>query len=452
MVADVFIDYGLCDWEIKQNHNGFSEINVGGRYEFKKESDGEEIPTNNPQVMVRVVNEETDEPITEWSKAASDSGKWNISLKIPIGGPYRLSTILKFYDNSDWWIERNPSGDDIHHFCVGDIYLIAGQSNAVGVGRGVLTDSPVMGVHVLRNCKKWDIATNPFYRKRGFHGPFLSFAKYLKKSLNCPIGLIPCAYGGSQLCDWLKTESGHWYDEMIKVITSNHIDIKGILWYQGCSDAAWGDPTDYLERFKQLVENVRCDLNNKMPIITFQLNRHTDDANKETDDNYDYVRECQRRAAREISDVFIVPTIDSGKLTDGIHNSRAANVLLGERAALLALNIIYNKGLDFFAPDIESARLVAENTVKLEFSHVSDCLMAFHVAASDLPIMVEDVNGVNQITDYDITKNTILLYLKNKVQGKCTVKCQYGRNPKGYIQDIGKQMPILCFSNMVVEE
>lgn len=455
MLADVFIDYGISDWEVKQQINGYAEFEVGGRCYLHPENDNEILPESGIAVMVRVVKEETDEPVTEWLCADTSNEKWNIGLKLPCGGPYRLSTVLKCSNEGDFWVERNPSGDDIHHFCVGDVYVIAGQSNAAGTGRGIMSDPPEIGVHVFRNCNKWDLATNPFYSKRGFHGPFLSFAKYLKKELGYPIGLIPCAYGGSPLKEWVKDESGYWYNEMLAVLKNNRIAVKGVLWYQGCSDAAWGDPSAYLSRFKQFVENIRDDLKQTdLPIVTFQLNRHTDDFPDNTwvDGCYDAVREAQRLAARTIKNVFIVPTVDSGKMTDGIHNSRAANVLLGERAALNVLSNIYHKGLDFSAPDIEKAVFESSNSIMLEFSHVADCLMAFHVAAADLPISVEDERGTNDIIAYKIEKNKIYLELTRKIDGICTLKCQYGRNPRGYIHDIGRQMPVLCFSNIRVEK
>lgn len=79
--------------------------------------------------------------------------------------------------------------------------MIAGQSNAAGYGRGEITDGPELGVHILRNEEKWDIASHPLNDTRNNnypnleggdpgHSPFLVFGKALKKTLNHPVGLI----------------------------------------------------------------------------------------------------------------------------------------------------------------------------------------------------------------------------------------------------------------------
>ena len=450
MDTNVRIDYGLTDWEILQQKDGFAEFEVGGSYNINKSIPPE--TAKNAEIMLRVFEETTDEPVIPWITAQRDGEYWKCRLRVPCGGLYRLTTVIR-YDKT-FWVERGESGQAVHHFGVGDVYLIAGQSNAAGTGRGVVTETLELGVHTFRNCQKWDLATNPMYDGRGFHSPCIAFAKRLKSKLNYPIGLVPCAFGGSPLETWLKSENGCWYNEMINVLKKYHISVKGVIWYQGESDTYTVKAAeDYLKRFKTFVWDIRNDLKNKkLPIITFQLNRHLDDFenNDEHDAAFDMLREAQRQAARTIENVYIVPTIDAGKMTDGIHNSKASNIMLGERAAQLVLNKIYDIGIDFSAPDIAYAKFTSEIDVEIKFDNVADCLMTFHVGAYRLPIMIEDNSGKIDIEDYTLNRNKINLRLARKAVGVAKIKCQYGTRPKELIQDIGNQLPVLCFSNVKI--
>ena len=105
----------------------------------------------------------------------------------------------------------------------------------------------------------------------------------------------------------------------------------------------------------------------KLPIVTVQLGRHTDDFENgvEMDKHYDAVREAQRQAAKTIDNLYIVPAIDIGRMSDGLHNSKSANMLLGERIARMALYRIYHKGIDPSAPDLEYAKCIDRNKVEL---------------------------------------------------------------------------------------
>jgi len=455
MKARFAINYGPKDWEILQQENGVASFDVGGECYLEAEKDCEAAQIEGYRVMARIVFEDTDEPVTEWIEAKHTEDKWNVHFEdVPAGGLYRLTAIIM--TNSHSWIEWGMGGLLIHHFGVGDLYVITGQSNAAGIGKGVISEPAELGVHVLRNCEKWDLATNPLYEKRSYHGPAVSFGKKLKSKLHYPIGLIPCAYGGSSLAQWLPDEDGLWFNYMIDVMKVNNIKIKGVLWSHGSTDANGNGAIGYKERFGKFVNAIRdyCK-NDKLPIITYQANRWLDDVkeNEEKYDNgWDRLREEQRQAAREMSNVYIVPSIDAGKMTDGIHNSKASNIMLGERAAEKVLYEIYGIGMNPAAPDLECAKYVDDKTVELEFSNVADTLMTFHVFAKRLPVMINDDRGVVEIVDYKIDKNILFLNLARETKGNAYVKCQYGRNPFGIIQDMGKQLPVLCFSNVLIKK
>ena len=88
--------------------------------------------------------------------------------------------------------------------------------------------------------------------------------------------------------------------------------------------------------------------------------------------------------------------------------------------------------------------------MEIKFDNVADCLMTFHVGAYRLPIMIEDDCGKIDIEDYAINRDKINLRLARKAYGMARMKCQYGTRPKELIQDIGNQLPVLCFSNVKI--
>ena len=64
-----------------------------------------------------------------------DDQAWRITLRVPTGGLYRLETRVR-NPGMEW---RN-TGDKIWHVAVGDLWVITGQSNAVGYGHGPVVD------------------------------------------------------------------------------------------------------------------------------------------------------------------------------------------------------------------------------------------------------------------------------------------------------------------------
>lgn len=55
-----------------------------------------------------------------------------------------------------------PCGDMIHHLGIGDLFVITGQSNSAGYGKDPIFDPPELGIHLLKNNGRWDMASHPF--------------------------------------------------------------------------------------------------------------------------------------------------------------------------------------------------------------------------------------------------------------------------------------------------
>jgi hypothetical protein len=454
------IKQGPQDWQIYQmNEDDFANISLSGTWA---------LPDNAPgQVMLRVVNEETHEAVfsqTEWQKADIIQGNtWKTILKVPAGGLYRIETcILEKTESKETLPDSNMiewafRGDFIHHIGVGDLWVIAGQSNAAGYGRGPVNDAPEIGVHILRNEEKWDIASHPLNDTRNNkhpncegpnpgHSPFLMFAKLLKKSFGYPIGLIQTSLGGSPLSAWNPVEnpSAPLYKNMFHCINLSGGKIKGICWYQGESDACEGLAETYKTRFIQFVEKTRQDLNSpELPFITVQLNKFHQ-INSSQDKYWSIIKETQRIIPHILKNVAVIPAIDL-PLSDLIHTSPSGNLILGQRFANAALGMVYKKDINYLFPEIKSSNLKENGkSVILKFENVRYRLN------SDLPFcdnfVVEDKDGVAAIEKAEFISNSeIALTLKRKIFGEAYIHYGYGLNPTTNIYEVITNKPLLCF-------
>lgn len=229
----VIIEKGASDWQIFQQENGYAKVTLEGHYVRKHDPEKEEGYAKVPNVFVMVSKEENGEPVIWWRKCEISGAHWQTELDIPAGGPYTIHTSLS-EGEADRWSEWNTRGDIIQHVGVGDLYVIAGQSNSSGYGKDFITDPPELGVHVYKNNGRWTLAAHPLQDSTGAdgkpnldasntgHSLYLSFAKYLKHDLGYPIGLIQTSQGGSPLSAWNPGQDGRLYRNMIQCITVNY--------------------------------------------------------------------------------------------------------------------------------------------------------------------------------------------------------------------------------------
>jgi len=281
--------------------------------------------------------------------------------------------------------------------------------------------------------------------------PYLHFAKLLKNALNYPIGLVQTAYGGSPLSRWNPAEKGDLYKSMVETAASLRGVVKGVLWYQGESDANSDLSHTYLDRFKNMVTSLRDDIGNPdLHILTTQLNRFIGKNNTENDNGWGMLREAQRRAAYELENIYVIPTFLSG-LCDAIHNNSFSNLAIGERLARVALNKIYQKGAPYNAPQIEKICKADVNTIRLSFQNVYERLSC-HETPDKMPFAVIDEAGQNNIIAYSEDGSEISLKLERDILGSAVVHGMHAANPiPNPPMDKGSQLPILAFYGFEVE-
>jgi sialate O-acetylesterase len=452
----VVITKGPQDWQIFQQKNGAADIALEGSWTIEDDVPG--------AVYARIVREDTGESILPWTKAeVCGDHRWVITLRgIPSGGLYRVET--GFAPDDLTLLEWMARGDMAHHLAVGDLYVIAGQSNSAGYGKDMVYDPPELGIHLFKNSGRWDLASHPLNestdtihaanREGGNpgHSPWLAFARMVKRETGMPVGLVQTSLGGSPLDDWLP--GGVLYNNMMEIIAGAGGAVRGVLWYQGCSDASFPLCGTYLDRFNRFVNGARADLGDPaLPFITVQICKYVaGEPDESADLAWSIVREAQRQAALQIPGVTVIPTMDC-ILSDAIHISAVSNMALGERAARLALARLYGKRAAADAPEIASAKLV-EDGILLTFKNVTQRIYTLEVPASRLPFRLEDELGEVGIASYVQPKEDTVLLLKpaRPIRGRCAIASHYGRDPQGMpVIDTGTRLPVAAFYGVVVE-
>ncbi len=267
----------------------------------------------------------------------------------------------------------------------GDVWILAGQSNMQGAGR--IKDTLVSPqIWMMHMDDRWGNAHSPLHRifeakapayALAFHklngkpgasiestlamfernrkisrktplggtGPGLFFARHLQENTGRPVGLIPCALGGSTIDQWnpdhLPGGDSCLYGAMInRARSSGTAQIKGMIWAQRESEAMLGQPETYEEKLLYFIDATRRDLDKPdLPILIVQIGRLITH-NPEMARSWEAIREIQRQVVKKRSGLYLTTGIDL-ELDDVAHYSTASNQVLGKRLAELALTHIY---------------------------------------------------------------------------------------------------------------
>ena len=273
---------------------------------------------------------------------------------IRVGGPYTLAL------------------DDIvfENMYVGDVWLLAGQSNMQGVGRKVnipYNDNDKIRAFFMQG--KWDKANHSLHTMgEAIHkvhqnlgstptvfnikgvGPGVSFAQKMYDLTGVPQGVIPCAHGGTNLYDqWDPKKLSEGPDHSLYAATydrfiMNGANCRGIFWYQGCSDTHPDKDVLYTDNMINLVESFRRDFKEDLPFVQVQISRmswaNLDDMDSHK--RWTNIREQQRTLHKKIKNFDTVNTI-SYRLADCIHLCSDAQEVVGKDAAEAMYCLIWGK-------------------------------------------------------------------------------------------------------------
>jgi len=173
---------------------------------------------------------------------------------------------------------NNALIDSVNNIGIGDVYVVAGQSNAEGRGDNIQlfsTVAPTATIFptVYSQDDVWFLGnddTDPDGRN-GSVWPIVG--GYIVENTSIPVAFITAATGSTALVnppEWSKggivceNNTVNCFDDMVNQVNQSGVNaVKAILWYQGESDAFAAPATtrvEYLNALNQFISDAQSDL------------------------------------------------------------------------------------------------------------------------------------------------------------------------------------------------
>jgi sialate O-acetylesterase len=397
---------------------------------------------------------------TKKTKSDSD-GKWKVVFDaMPAGGPYTLTVKSKNkkieFTNilmGDVWL---CSGQSNMLFRLNQAYegkeAIANatnknirlfQFNAIQE-----TDDVAWGSAVLDKTNKLEYFTGNWQQctpesAATFSAIGYFFGRKIQKEENVPIGLIEVAVGGAtivsfmdrhtmefdnylvdELYNWKKSDFiMPWVRERAAKNIENSTDprqrhpyepcynyeagisklintpIKGILWYQGASDAHNVDL--YAYNFEKLISSWRKLWNENLPFYFVQLSSIDRPS-------WPYFRDMQRKISLKIPNTFMVVSSDFGDSLN-VHPTHKRPV--GEHLALLALKNSYHKNIIANGPEVKSVSQKGKEII-ITFSNAKKLKTRNNEPLTGFEVMNE--KGEIFSPKAEVKNNQVILFLNKE--------------------------------------
>lgn len=346
-----------------------------------------------------------------WNKekyitTADEHGKWIVSVNTP--SATRTPQYISIREG-----KGKPT--TIENVLIGEVWLCSGQSNMQMQMRGY-RNQPVEGAQEeIVNSGEFCAIRMVTIPKRAalerqeivdgewkvpspentaqFSAAAWFFARRIERTLDVPVGIISCSWGGSSIAGWMPEElldelgyrdtARKAKDESLKngrptvmyngmLYPIHDYTIKGFLWYQGCSDVA--DYKRYAQYQTAMVRHWRKLWGlGELPFYFVEIAPFNYAGGKK---GY-MLREQQQKCLDMIPSCGMASTADLVKPYECkiIHPSRKKEV--GERLALLALEHSYGiMGLHSDAPRFSKMELQKDGTAKLSFTNCDNGLSA----------------------------------------------------------------------------
>jgi sialate O-acetylesterase len=419
-------------------------------------------------------------PLAGWKQrrcGKAAGGRFRAELAgIPSGGPYAVAFTIGR--------ERLT----VREVFVGDVWVLAGQSNMQGVGNLDRAPKPHPLVRAFTMDRRWGLAREPIHHMEAspdpVHnpnrvtpeqaaqqrktmlkgvGPGIWFGADMAKRIGVPQGLICTAHGGTSMEQWDPAKAGEGagslYGSMLLSVRANRQPVAGVLWYQGESDTWDGAAARYTERMQALVAAMRRDFGElgsrkDLPFLVVQIGRFI----REGGDPrwWNAIQELERLLPRAIPRLDMAATIDL-PLDDLIHISSAGYPRLAARLARLADRIAHGNKREQPAPSPRSVRRIPPKdypicpvAIEVRFDHVVGGLRS-----AGEPTGFTFVDGEHRAVPgiYKVVLDGDRAILETSMpaeRGDLRVMYGHGDNPSCTVVD-GRDMAVPVFGPLPVE-
>lgn len=335
------------------------------------------------------------------SAVAGQDGKWSVKLaKQATGTGYMLAV-------------RGKNAVEFKNVAVGEVWVCSGQSNMemsvngseepAKVKEGSKNPDlrlftvqkraarhPIEDQDDLKHFTKWSVSGPDAVGN--FSAVAYHFGQKLQKELGVPVGLIHASWGGTPAEAWTSLEAlgsgsdlkhyaeaarragdkvgahtpGALYNAMIHPLLN--FKVKGAIWYQGESNT--GRAFEYRTLLPAMIRDWRKRFDCELPFMIVQLAPFGNgNASAAT---YAELRDAQLFTSKKLPKVGLAVITDVGDEKD-IHPKPKGPV--GERLALAALAIAYDKKLVHSGPELKEAKFDGA-AATLTFEHVGGGLVA----------------------------------------------------------------------------
>ena len=221
-----------------------------------------------------------------------------------------------------------------------DSILMIGQSNMAG--RGDFGEvKPIRNplCYMLR-MGRWQPMCEPVNPDRAiFEGRFrsgvslaASFADEYARHFQQPVGLIPCADGGTSLAQWMPGELNYDHAVMQARLAMRTSCLRAIIWHQGESDCKSDeDVRAYKQRLTEMLRQLRKDLDAEhVPVIFGELSEEITEKWVDKEKLLQMNRNL-RELVQEIPNCAIASSVDLRLKADGLHFDSASCREFGKR-------------------------------------------------------------------------------------------------------------------------
>ncbi|MES2214034.1 MAG: Ig-like domain-containing protein [Patescibacteria group bacterium] len=325
---------------------------------------------------------------------------------------------------------------------IGDIYVVAGQSNASG--RGINNNSyshATLKATMFKNDDTWaeladpldsntgqiDSVSSDSFAQMGTAYPLIATSIMADQSV--PVAFLPAAKGGSAMSEWSRsTATTTLYGSMYRRINAIGGSVKGILWYQGESDADHGvdhgsglaaTRANYLSDLTTLANNVNSDFGAKLVVTQLAYSGVPPHVTY-----LDDVRLAQKDAWDAGGNVLAGPAFPDVNLNnssgeDGTHFKSDADQLIQANRLWAAIKKDFYSGTDGRGPRLVSTNWgTSRSQIVLTFT---DETLPLVTSSSIGGFAVTDSVGSKTISSAAASGSTVTLTLSSAATGATTV-------------------------------
>jgi hypothetical protein len=333
---------------------------------------------------------------------------------------------------------NNTSGEYvIDNVGIGDVFVIAGQSNAEGRGLNYnrYTHNSLKST-AFDESDSWIDGHDPIDIGGTGGSPWPLLASQIMSDQSVPVAFVTTARGGTGIDQW-DPDAGFWYSNMINQVNQSGVNnFAGVLFHQGENDVNSEDDSatrsGYNSRLDATASGIVEDIPGNPAFIVAQVGYQTSGGAQR--DDLDAVRLAQSDAWDDNANVQPGPTLyDVGPHADGVHFGTDDDVqTLADRWWAAVDAAIYD-GTKARGPQFSSAfENEDRDQIDVHFDNVQTSLTP---ASSISGFRVEDDGVSVSISSVErVDSDTVRVNLSSSLSGTATISLGSG-NDQGNLYD-----------------